>query len=135
MKPTLNVQEQAAIGFASIRAAVTGGHDLRESWKALADLLGDDGRHPAVVTGATGCLLYLTAAVERAGFLPVIEIEDLNNFLHLGHSDRIKAIQSALLQNNKLLLYRQVLAMITCIAPHQDRVTFAGDIPTVGPIV
>lgn len=135
MKPTLNTQEQAVTGFAHIRAAVTGGHDLRESWKALTDLMGDDGRHPAVVTGATGCLLYLTAAVEKAGFLPVIEIEDMNDFLHLGHSDRVKAVQSALLQNDKLLLYRQVFAMITCIAPHQDRVTFVGHIPEVAPLV
>lgn len=135
MKPTLSKEEQVALGFSHIQAAVTGGHDLRAAWQALADLLGDDGRHPAVATAAIGSLLYLTAAIEKAGYLPAIEITDLNTFLHSGNPARFEACKAALQERDKTHLYQLVHAMITCIAPHQNRITFAGNMPTVAPLM
>ena len=121
--------EQMHLGYAHMRAAIVGGHNLVGSWVELLSELTSNSNVYVIIGGLT-CLWGALGAVDRAGLVPQDPPGHLASFLAATHEDRLKQITMALLVGDRDASALHAMAMISVVEPNKNRISFCGDLPS-----
>lgn len=124
----MDTKSQISLGFDQMKAAVVGGHSIFDAWLELVEFAQIE-KIPNVITGAIGCVLFCTRAIEQGGLLPNVESDRYNQFLHSGYEARLKTCLETLECSNWGELGVLVGVMAFAISQHRYRICFKDNAP------